>query len=82
MTKAEALKKAEAARQAATLAQATVALYTVTFGGSDSLTQHAMQDADAATLAAQKWEEVAAMHHKTRNSVISKMTLPASIFGY
>lgn len=82
MTKVEALKKAQAARQAATLAQSTVALYAVTFGGNDSLTQRAMQDADAATFAAQKWEQVAAMHPKTRHSVISKMTLPASIFGY
>ena len=42
MTKLEALNKAKAARHAATVKQATVALYAVTFGGNDSLTQAAI----------------------------------------
>ena len=42
MTKAEALKKAQAARHAANVAQARVAVYAVTFGGSDKLTQAAI----------------------------------------
>ena len=82
MTKLEALNKAKAARHAATVKQATVALYAVTFGGNDSLTQTAMLDADVATEAAQRWERVAAMHPATRKSMIRKQSLPAFIFGY
>jgi len=82
MTKVEALKKAQAARHAATVAQATVALYAVTFGGNDKLTQGAMLDADVAMEAAQKWEQVASMHPATRNSMIRKQTLPTFMFGY
>lgn len=82
MTKVEALNKAQAARHAATVKQATVALYAVTFGGNDNLTQAAMLDADVATEAAQKWEQVAAMHPATRNSIIRKQTLPTFMFGY
>jgi hypothetical protein len=82
MTKVEALQKAKAARHSATVAQATVALYAVTFGGNDSLTQSAMLDADVAMEAAQKWEQVAAMHPATRKSIIKKMSLPSFIFAY
>ena len=82
MTKVEALKKAQAARHVATVAQATVALYAVTFGGNDNLTQGAMLDADVAMEAAQKWEWVAAMHPATRNSMIRKQALPTFMFGY
>ena len=82
MTKVEALNKAQAARHAATVKQASVALYAVTFGGNDSLTQAAMLDADVATEAAQKWEWVAAMHPATRNSMIRKQALPTFMFGY
>jgi hypothetical protein len=82
MTKVEALNKAQAARHAATVKQATVALYAVTFGGNDNLTQAAMLDADVATEAAQKWEQVAAMHPATRNSMIRKQALPTFMFGY
>ena len=82
MTKVDALKKAQAARHAATVAQARVALYSVTFGGNDTLTQAAMLDADVATEAAQEWEKVAAMHPATRKSLIVKMSLPSFMFGY
>ena len=82
MTKVDALKKAQAARLAATVAQARVALYSVTFGGNDTLTQAAMLDADVATEAAQEWEKVAALHPATRKSMIVKMSLPSFMFGY
>jgi len=82
MTKLEALNKAKAARHAATVKQATVALYAVTFGGSDSLTQAAMLDADVAAEAAQQWERVATMHPATRKSMIRKQALPSFMFGY
>ena len=82
MTKVDALKKAQAARLAATVAQARVALYSVTFGGNDTLTQAAMLDADVATEAAQEWEKVAALHPATRKSLIVKMSLPSFMFGY
>jgi hypothetical protein len=82
MTKVDALKKAQAARHAATVAQARVALYAVTFGGNDTLTQAAMLDADVATEAAQEWEKVAALHPATRKSLIVKMSLPSFMFGY
>jgi hypothetical protein len=82
MTKAEALKKAQAARHAANLAQARVAVYCVAFGGNDKLTQAAILESDVATEAAQKWERVAAMHPSTRRSLIRKQALPAFMFGY
>jgi len=82
MTKSEALNKAATARHAATVAQATVALYVVTFGGNDSLTQAAMLDADVAAEAAQQWKRVATMHPATRKSLICKQSLPAFMFGY
>jgi len=82
MTKVEALKNAQAARHAATVTQATVALYAVTFGGNDSLTQRAMLDANVAMEAAQKWEWVAAMHPATRKNLIRKQALPTFMFGY
>jgi len=82
MTKVDALKKAQAARHAATVAQARVALYAVTFGGNDTLTQAAMLDADVATEAAQEWEKVAALHPATRKSLIVKMSLHSFMFGY
>jgi len=82
MTKVDALKKAQAARHAATVAQARVALYAVTFGGNDTLTQAAMLECDVATEAAQQWEKVAALHPATRKSLIVKMSLPSFMFGY
>jgi hypothetical protein len=82
MKKLEALNKAKAARHAATVKQATVALYAVTFGGNDSLTQAAMLDADVAAEAAQQWARVATMHPATRKSLIRKQSLPAFMFGY
>lgn len=82
MTKSEALSKAKSARHAATVKQATVALYAVTFGGNDSLTQAAMLDADVAMEAAQQWERVAAMHPSTRKSMIRNKKLPVFMFGY
>ena len=82
MTKAEAFKKAQAARHAANVAQARVAVYAVTFGGSDKLTQAAILESDVATEAAQKWERVAALHPSTRRSLIRKQVLPAFMFGY
>ena len=82
MTKIEALNKAQAARHAANVAQARVALYAVTFGGNDTLTQAASLEADVATEAAQKWEWVASLHPATRISLIRKQSLPAFMFGY
>jgi hypothetical protein len=82
MTKAEALNKAKAARHAATLAQARVALYAVSFGCGDKLVQEAMLDADVATEVAQKWERFATLHPATRARLIRTGSLPVYMFGY
>ena len=82
MTKQEALARAEAARHAATVKQATVALYAVTFGGNDKLTQDAMLDADVATEAAIKWEWVARLHPASRAKLLRDKSLPAFMFGF
>lgn len=82
MTKQEALKKAQAARHAANLAQARVAMYSVTFGGNNKLVQDAMLEADVATEVAQKWEAFSNLHPRTRASLIRKQALPTFMFGY
>lgn len=82
MRKAEALSRAKAARQAATVAQATVALYSLSFGSSDPLVQQAMLDADVAVEVAQKWERFAAMHSSTRSRLIRTGSLPVYMFAY
>lgn len=82
MTKAEALNKAKAARHAATLAQARVALFSVSFGSGDKLVQEAMLDADVAVEVAQKWEHFASLHPATRSRLIRNGSLPVYMFGY
>ena len=82
MTKTEAIKRAEAARHAAKLALTRHALYAVTFGGNDKLTQAAMLEHDVAIEAHNKWMDVALMHPRTRASLIRKQSLPTFMFGY
>jgi hypothetical protein len=82
MTKIEAINKAEAARHAAKLALARHALYAVTFGGNDKLTQGAMLEHDVAIEAHSKWMDVAHMHPAKRSSLIRKQALPSFMFGY
>jgi hypothetical protein len=82
MTKQEALSRAKAARHAANLAQARVALYAATFGGANQLVQHAMLESDVATEVAQKWERIATLHPRTRARLIREQLLPVYMFGY
>ncbi len=82
MKKAEAIKKAEAARHAAKLALARHALYAVTFGGNDALTQAALTEHDVAIEAHNKWMDVAQMHPSTRAHVVREQLLPPWMFGW
>jgi hypothetical protein len=82
MNKQQAIEKAAAARHAAKLALSRHALYAVTFGGNDNLTQHAMLEHDVAIEAHYKWMDVAFMHPSTRARVIRKQALPSFMFGY
>lgn len=82
MTKQEALQRAEAARHAAKVIAARVALYATTFGGADKLTQDAMMEHDVAIEVHYKWMDVAQMHPRTRARLIRTQALPAYMFGY
>lgn len=82
MNKTECIKKAEAARHAAKVANTTAAIYATAFGGSDDLTQKALLDADVANEVATKWERVADLHPKTRAAALRKGEIPAYMFGY
>jgi len=82
MNKTECIKKAKAARHAASVAKATAALYATTFGGSDTLTQKALLDADVASEVATKWERVAEWHPKTRAAALRRGEIPSYMFGY
>ena len=82
MTKVEALRKAQAALHEARLALSRHALYAVTFGGDDKLTQDALLAHDVALEAHNKWMDVAFMHPATRKSLIRKQALPTFMFGY
>lgn len=82
MTKQEALQRAEAARHAAKVIAARVALYATTFGGADKLTQDAMMEHDVAIEVHHKWLDVAQMHPRTRARLIRTQALPAYMFAY
>ena len=82
MNKIDCIRKAEAARHAAKLALARHSLYATTFGGDDSLTQHALVEHDAALEAHNKWMDVALMHPSTRKRLIRNQSLPTFMFGY
>ena len=82
MNKQQAIEKAAAARHAAKLALARHALYAVTFGGNDTLTQSAMLEHDVAIEAHYKWMDVAFMHPSTRARAIRQQSLPTFMFGY
>ena len=82
MNKAEALKKAEAARHAAKVALARHAMLASVFGGNDKLAQHAMLEHDVAIEAHYKWMWVAKLHPASRNKLIRTQALPSFIFGY
>ena len=82
MTKDQALRSAQKARQEALEALGRHGLYASTFGGSDDLTVAALRDYEDATEAAIRWTEVAAMHPKARASAVRKQTLPPFIFKF
>lgn len=82
MTKHEALCRAEAARHAAKVIAARVALYATTLGGADKLTQDAMLEHDVAIEVHHKWLDVAKMHPRTRARLIRTRALPAYMFTY
>lgn len=80
MTKHEAISRAEAARHAAKVIAARVALYATTFGGADKLTQSAMLEHDVAIEVHRKWMAVAHMHPSTRARLLRTQALPAYMF--
>lgn len=82
MTKNECLERAARARHESKVAAESAALYALTFGGNDKLTQDAFLRSDVAAEAAKKWEQIAEWNPATRNAAMRKQQLPAFIFGY
>lgn len=80
ITKTDCINRANKARHGAKVANTTAALYAVTFGGNDSMTQKAFQDADVAIEVAKKWEQLAALHPATRAKLFRSNTLPSYLF--
>jgi hypothetical protein len=82
MKKTECLDRVARCEHAAKVATESAALFLVTFGSNDQLTQKAFLDRDIAIEAAGKWRNLASLHPKTRDSMIRSETLPLFMFGY
>lgn len=82
MTKQECIEQANKAKMAAERHNKQAAILAAAFGGTDELTKKAFADADAATLAAVKWEWMATIHPKTRDSIIRQQELPSWMFAW
>ena len=82
MDKTECITRAERARQEQRACNDRAALYAAAFGGSSDLAQHEFKAADVAGEAAIKWDWLAGIHPKSRDSLIRKGDLPASMFGF
>ena len=82
MNKQECIDRANRARHEQKVRTASATLYASEFGGNSDLAQKAFLDADVAAEAALKWDWLASVHHKTRNSLIRNKSLPAFMFGF
>jgi hypothetical protein len=75
MTKAECFEKAAAARNAATVAAHSAALYASAFGTDDALAQSAFNDAAVAANTAARWQWLAEQHPMTRAATIRQWSV-------
>ena len=80
MLKSECLDRAAKCAHECKVISERIVLYTVTFGGSDPLTQKAMLERDVAYEACERWKRLANVHPKARAAMVRRGQIPAWMF--